>query len=96
MYIVSFLIFIFILEGVEKEEIMIYLFFNISLDSMMGHSFQCPDCDKNYTHKTNLQDHIRTIHKGEKITCTECDYKATNKSNISRHINSGNIPLLRL
>ena len=40
------------------------------------------------TRKTNLKNHIKSVHEGQTFPCQYCKYKATQKCHIQRHIKS--------
>ena len=51
--------------------------------------FNCSQCDKCYSLKMSLSNHIRIIHGNPKLhPCTHCDYKAKSKQNCEMHIKS--------
>ena len=52
----------------------------------MNRIFQSPECGYNAKWKSNLQTHIKTIHKGETFQCPECEYKAIWKGSLQTHI----------
>ena len=41
--------------------------------------FQCPECGHEFTWKSSLATHIKSVHMGQKFQCPECDYEATKK-----------------
>ena len=54
-------------------------------------AFDCPQCDKIFSHKSNLKIHER-IHTGAKpFSCSQCDYKCSQSNNMRIHerIHSG-------
>ena len=47
---------------------------------------KCPECEK-YFHTTyKMKQHLRAIHKKDKMLCSQCDYSCAEKSNLKRHI----------
>ena len=49
--------------------------------------FQCGQCDKKYSQKQNLRNHIRGIHqKSSKQHCTKCGKKFPKSYNLRRHL----------
>ena len=48
--------------------------------------FQCKLCEKNFSKKGGLMNHIKTIHNNEKFSCDQCFYQSSCSSNIKRHI----------
>ena len=51
-------------------------------------STECPECGKEFTKKTSMVTHYRSIHEGIKYPCNQCDYQATTQSNLQKHIQS--------
>jgi len=47
--------------------------------------YKCGQCDRQYSHKSDLGKHIKTAHEGVNYPCLECSYKATSSSAISQH-----------
>merc|ERR1719342_574118 len=60
---------------------------DLSHRNVAGH-FPCDSCDKHYTYKHNLNQHIRSAHEGIKFPCNNCGYEATKNSDLLRHIQS--------
>ena len=56
--------------------------------SSVGSKFQCPQCDKLFTHNSTVHQHIRNIHEGVKYDCNQCDYQATKQTHLKIHIQS--------
>ena len=54
----------------------------------VGSKFQCPQCDKLFSHNTSVHAHIRSVHEGVKYACNQCDYQATRQDHLTRHIQS--------
>ena len=52
----------------------------------VGSKFQCPQCDKLFSHKWNVYKHIKSAHEGVKYACNECDHQVTDQSSLRRHI----------
>ena len=49
--------------------------------------FQCDQCEKTFTHKKGLRDHIKNVHNQEKnFKCELCDYKSFSKANVYLHV----------
>ena len=48
-------------------------------------TFNCIQCDKQFTNKYNLKVH-QLAHTGIKYPCSQCEYQAKFKSNLARHI----------
>ena len=49
--------------------------------------FQCDQCEKTFTHKKGLRDHIKNVHNQEKnFKCELCDYKSFIKANVYLHV----------
>ena len=53
----------------------------------VGSKFQCPQCDKLFSHNTSVHAHIRSVHEGVKYACNQCDYQAT-RQGLTIHIQS--------
>lgn len=49
---------------------------------------QCPECDKQFSSKSNCNVHYRSVHSGEKFSCNQCEFKSTQQSCLIRHIKS--------
>ena len=54
----------------------------------VGSKFQCPQCDKLFSHSKGVHAHIRSVHEGVKYACNQCDYQATEKGALKKHIQS--------
>ena len=54
----------------------------------VGSKFQCPQCDKLFSHNSHVHRHIRSVHEGVKYACNQCDYQATQQGNLKIHIQS--------
>ena len=52
----------------------------------IGSKFQCPRCDKLFSHKWNVYKHIKSAHEGVKYACNECDHQVTDQTSLRRHI----------
>ena len=47
---------------------------------------QCPDCPKAFTTSSQLTEHIRRAHTGEKpYACDACEYSCASSSNLTVH-----------
>ena len=51
-------------------------------------STECPECGKEFTKKSHMLTHYRSIHEGIKYPCNQCDYQATQQGDLQRHIQS--------
>ena len=47
---------------------------------------KCDQCQKCFSHKHGLQQHIRTIHGNQKFTCEFCEETFNQKGNLTRHV----------
>ena len=47
--------------------------------------YNCKECGKQMTNKSNLNAHIRAIHEGIKHPCGQCQYEATSKGHLAQH-----------
>ena len=50
--------------------------------------FACGKCDKQFSGRSGLFHHNKTVHEGERYPCNQCDYKATEKSKLKIHAES--------
>ena len=50
--------------------------------------FQCPQCDKLFSHNKSVHNHIRSAHEGMKYACNKCDQQFTTQRSMVRHIKS--------
>ena len=51
--------------------------------------FQCQICDKRFTRNWSLNQHIRSVHEGQKNhECNQCNKKFATSSSLRRHIKS--------
>ena len=48
----------------------------------------CEFCEYEATTKSNLHQHVQSIHNGVKHSCEFCEYKASSKGNLHKHIKS--------
>ena len=46
---------------------------------------KCTLCQKQYTTKIGLIQHVSAVHKGLRFSCDECDYKTTVEQYVQRH-----------
>ena len=51
-------------------------------------SFECPECEKEFCNRENMQRHYRSKHKGIKYPCIQCNYRASYQSHLQEHIES--------
>ena len=54
----------------------------------VGPKFQCPTCNKLFSHKCDVQRHIRSVHEGFHYACNQCDLQYTQQSSLLQHIRS--------
>ena len=47
--------------------------------------FQCQQCDKTYSDRSNLRQHNMSKHDGVKYACNQCDYQATTQKHKHTH-----------
>ena len=52
----------------------------------MTKPFICTYCGYQATQNSNLNTHVKTIHKGYRYECSECDYKATQSQSLKIHV----------
>ena len=50
-----------------------------------GSKFQCPQCEKLFSHDRNVHAHIRSVHEGVKYACNQCDQQFTLQSHLIDH-----------
>ena len=50
--------------------------------------YTCPECDKQFSKRCNLKQHIQSIHEKVKYTCPECGKQFSGKVHLKRHIQS--------
>jgi len=50
--------------------------------------FECPNCRKTFSDRSNLQRHIKSQHEGVVYPCNVCDYKAKQTTQLKAHIKS--------
>ena len=48
--------------------------------------YQCPNCNYTSKFKSNVKQHIKSIHEGKKYPCKLCDKVVTQPSDLRRHI----------
>ena len=53
--------------------------------------FKCDQCDKQYTRKTNLNNHKRSFHEGIKFACDQCNKTFSLKAYLKIHIKKAHI-----
>ena len=59
------------------------------VDEMNPHTnlvtYMCDICSKSCKSKTNLTQHIQSVHKGLKYLCNHCEYGATTQRSLKTH-----------
>ena len=58
----------------------------VNIDDTSGSKFQCPQCDKSFTHKNSLKCHMKYEHEGVRYSCNQCNYQAKTQSALRRHV----------
>ena len=51
-------------------------------------STECPECGKEFTKKSSMVAHYRSIHEGIKYPCNQCDSQFTQQGHLQTHIQS--------
>ena len=51
-----------------------------------GKKYDCKVCEKSFSSKGNLSQHITSVHLNENHLCGICSYKTTRKNHLTRHI----------
>ena len=54
--------------------------------SSVGSKFQCPQCEKYFSHNSTVHQHIRSVHEGVKINCNQCEKHYFKTSHLARHV----------
>ncbi|GIQ88699.1 hypothetical protein KIPB_011009, partial [Kipferlia bialata] len=49
-------------------------------------TWDCPECDKTYTQKWRLTEHVLIIHRGKRWKCQLCDKLVCHRSSLSAHL----------
>ena len=47
--------------------------------------YPCDRCDKQFSYRKSLYQHIRSAHEGIKYPCNNCIYEATTRESLNRH-----------
>ena len=50
--------------------------------------YECEPCQKNFSCRLGMYQHMQSKHEGVKYACDQCDYQATKTSNLNMHIKS--------
>ena len=50
--------------------------------------YECVPCEKTFSRKDYLTNHIQSKHEGVKYACDQCDYQATQKRYLKTHIHN--------
>ena len=50
--------------------------------------FVCDQCERQFSDRSNLRTHIKSIHEGVKYPCDQCHYQATKRTNLENHVKS--------
>ena len=58
------------------------------INKMQGSKFQCPQCEKLFSSKANVQQHIKSAHEGVKNVCNQCDNLYADLGTLRTHIRS--------
>ena len=57
-------------------------------NKMQGSKFQCPKCEKLFSCKAAVQQHIKSAHEGVKYVCNQCDNLYADQGTLRTHIRS--------
>jgi len=49
-------------------------------------SSKCPHCNADFSTRTSMQRHVRTIHNDVKYPCSKCTYRASDLHILRRHV----------
>ena len=60
----------------------------VSTNSGADRSFQCDQCNKQYSHKSHLNQHIASVHDGKKHECDHCKKQFSHRSSLKVHIDA--------
>ena len=53
-----------------------------------GQNLKCDICNKSFTQKSNLRQHVASVHEGKTFKCDFCSSNFTEKGGLKRHIKS--------
>jgi len=60
---------------------------NSQVNNEIKNKFQCHECEKNFSNKSNLKTHIKSIHENIKnYVCEDCKKCFTNNTRLKSHI----------
>ena len=52
----------------------------------VGSKYQCPQCDKLFSHNSTVHQHIRSVHEGVKVNCNQCHKQFAKTCHLARHV----------
>ena len=56
--------------------------------SLYMKEYPCEQCEKQFSRKHHLKQHVQSIHEGVKYSCIDCEKQFTHKGHLKKHIQS--------
>ena len=57
-------------------------------------TYQCDQCELEFTHRSYLKIHKMSVHQGNKYQCDQCNLEFTRRSNLQRHKMSDSLSII--